>query len=571
MAAAIFQTFTPKQIIVEMIKDPDRFWPPYAGYDIGAYDVERQIALRNDYEHVEDPVRDLPLLNAAIEHHAVRMSEKTPRWLFDYLINSYDAHPNKTAINGIYRRRQRLEPPLHAAIRLGCSYVVQQLMASPDIDVNVRYAAHFSLAAERPFDCIHAGFAHTGLCTLRAGEYSPYSSSCFDAVEAGVYFFLAARTEGFSDGRTIPRLIEVCAQYLLRVHGHHVAPFDLDGELDPLFHLAIMEQMNSWIVDVIESIVHGDQTSPQRQNLLFRGYEKLLNVAVAVPGDKNPLVPHILRLATDDRLLPVPPDPSVLGTNPIAAALQAKNPYNAVAVAEHVYNAFSLDDDVPQDPMLYLQNLFRNFEVIHYGSISDENHHFFIQMLSVMLEDDDYIEECAGWAFLWAREADQNLRYVVTNFPIMRTVDWLWMAIHSRHLGYIRAILNLPEFTADVVSKPMPAVNAIGDVPAAPEGWTFLGAVVQARMLHAILLLLNRGANPHVVPRTEWSLFWREASEDWNSGDMERVQFVSIYMEYDFFQGDDLVGSVADLEANQTITNTVEVALATIERECLGL
>lgn len=517
--ATIFTRHTTRQILQDIINRPDEYisflgGPALtAGFDLAAFDVNRQVTQRNNPAYVSNPPFDFPLINAALEH------PKTPDVVFDWIIDALRIHPHGNVINNIYAVPQTLEPPLHVAARHGHAYAVDLLLMSPNIDLNLVY----SETPGRPGDCAQAGHAHAGQCQPNGGQYG---TPCMDIFEASVGAF------ALSVDPELRLAIRLSAS-IIAEDRRPGEPLDQNGQLKNLYYKAISSGMNDFVIDQIDFYVRITPDPIPRQNLLDRGLERILYPAAAAE-DNSSIVQYILNIATQFQVLPMPPNPSLLGVNPIATALENRHPNNAVAMIQHV---FELCPDLGHDPLVYLQQLLRNSDIIAYASMYDENHDVFTRLMAVMQTDEEYIIECADYAFRRGAEADQNLRYAVTHFRFLRTVDWLWAAIHFRHLGYIRAVLSLPEFKNDVLDEALPAVPAFGDVPAAPEGWTFLGAVVEARMLLAIILLLNNGANTQVVSCAEWGNLLNHIHEDWDYSDMSRTQFVSIYMEYDFFEG----------------------------------
>ncbi|XDG10139.1 hypothetical protein ABKA04_009754 [Annulohypoxylon sp. FPYF3050] len=515
----------------DIIDRPDAYLPFLAGggFDLAVFDVNRQVTQRNNPAYVSNPDFDLPLINAALEH------PDTPQLVFEWIIVP-----------------QTLEPPLHAAVRHGHIYAVDRLLASPNIDLSIVY----SQTPGRPGDCAQAGHAHAGQCQPNGGEIG---TSCMGILEASVRAFALSLDPVHQDN------VRVCTAWVTD-HTLPEDPLDRNGQLISLYSIAISSGMDGFVVDQIDFIVRDMPGSIIRQNVLDRGLERILYAAAAAEDD-NPLVQYILNFANEFQVLPMPPNPSLLGVNPIATALENRHPNNALTIIQHV---FEHCPNFGHDPLVYLQQLLRNSDIIAYASMYDENHDVFTRLMAVMQTDEEYIIECADYAFRRGAEADQNLRYAVTHFRFLRTVDWLWAAIHFRHLGYIRAVLSLPEFKNDVLDEALPAVPAFGDVPAAPEGWTFLGAVVEARMLLAIILLLNNGANTQLISRAEWSNLLNHIHEDWDNSDMSRTQFVSIYMEYDFFEGDDLRVEVEELDGGD-ISGNVELVLRAIQKESHGL
>ncbi|KAI0898166.1 hypothetical protein F4806DRAFT_348734 [Annulohypoxylon nitens] len=549
--ATIFTRHTTREILQDIINRPDEYIPFLggpalaAGFDLADFDVNRQVTQRNNPAYVSNPPFDLPLINAALEN------PDTPDLLFIWIIPALRNHAHGNVINNIYAVPQTLEPPLHVAARHGHTFAVDLLLTSPNIDLNVVY----SETPSGPRDCAQAGHAHAGQCQPNGGQHG---TSCMNILEASVRAFASSSDPDLKLG------IRLCAS-MIAEDRRPGELFDQSGQLKNLYYNAISSGMNNFVIDQIDFYVNDPIP---RQNLLDRGLEGILYPAAAAE-DNSSLVEYVLELATNLQVLPMPSNPSLLGVNPIAAALENRHPNNAVAMIEQV---LELCPDLGYDPLVYLQQLFRNSDIIAYASMYDENHDIFTRLMAVMQTDEEYIIECADYAFRRGAEADQNLRYAVTHFRFLRTVDWLWAAIHFRHLGYIRAVLSLPEFKNDVLDEALPAVPAFGDVPAAPEGWTFLGAVVEARMLLAIILLLNHGANAQVVSRAEWGNLLDHIHEDWDYSNMSRTQFVSIYMEYDFFEGDDLrVGVNEDRLNGDDISGNVELVLRAITKGSHGL
>ncbi|KAI1452621.1 hypothetical protein F4805DRAFT_472258 [Annulohypoxylon moriforme] len=185
-----------------------------------------------------------------------------------------------------------------------------------------------------------------------------------------------------------------------------------------------------------------------------------------------------------------------------------------------------------------------------FASRSDANYAYFRELITFLRqppildrvegrqlyeeERDDYINHCALRTFRAGKSSFRNALFLIEGG--CNAALWLRTAIEYRNVGAFEAIISKHWVARNSLDALIPAIPAWQNVHGAQDGWTILGAVVEARFLSGVELLLNAGANPSVVSPAEWSSLYNEITEARQV--LNTSKFAKIYFNYGFFQWD---------------------------------
>ncbi|KAI2468773.1 hypothetical protein F4781DRAFT_396827 [Annulohypoxylon bovei var. microspora] len=531
----------PALVIRSVVAFPNRYFTPE--FDIALRDGMRQAAQRQNPSLVDSPY-PAPLLNAAIE------SEDTEEWLLRRFMDGLTA-ASVCAVNAIYPALQSLEPPLHTAVRLGRPDAVRALLLYPTIHPTTKYCLENSNIRG---DCEFAGFAHPFPCIPDS-----FGTPCLTACEYAIDCFSRAPA-----GSMLQRNIEICGLVFVAA-GSFPGPLTEDSVVVPSFSQAIRVGMNRYAEAVLERILDWP-TSSQIQQLKNRGMERILNQSVVV-AESSHLVSEIMDMSIDYDIFPMPPIQDLVGENPIAIALRHRHPLNAL----EILGMLKALEALVYEPNDYITILMRNADMITHASTTDDNFEFFrayvlfLDDLPFSIPDDDdedqfyndlseFLHQCAYGAFYAGKSAIRNATFLIREQGC-NTATSLLVAIECGNVGAFDAIISVWLEHGESLDQARPAVPASQNTKGAEEGWTILGVVIEARLLSAIEVLLNKGADPQVVDTADWLYFMDEIEGAWDT--LSKREFVEKYLRYGFFEGGGLIGSEEELNNNQLIDHHV--------------
>ncbi|KAI1208041.1 uncharacterized protein F4807DRAFT_462130 [Annulohypoxylon truncatum] len=543
----------PALIIRSVVAYPDRYFTPE--FDIAQRDGVRQLAHRQNLA-ASGPF-PVPLLNTAIE------SEDTDEWLLHRFMEGLDA-PFPGAVNAVYPILQMLEPPLHTAVRAGRADAVRMLLGHPTINTMTVYVQQRSANAG---DCRLSGFAHPSPC-----EPDSFESPCLTASEYVIECFSRAEA-----GSMLQRNIENCGLVFVAA-GSFPGPLDADSRVVPSFARAMQAGMHRYTLAILERILKSAPAHDEhRVRLLQRGLERILYQAAGAM-ESNPFIQQILDLSDENNIFPLPANPSSLGVNPIAAALENTHPHNAHNILDFIKRRLGAEFGLQS--VEWVRVLLRNSDIMSHSSNTDDNHVFFralidfiprppllgpgANMLKQQFEQErnEFMTQCAHEAFRAGKLAILNATLLIEGQGC-DTDLWLRAAIEYRNTGAFEVIISKWLKMGKSLDTPLSAVPASENLQGAQEGWTILGAVIEARLLVAIELLLNAGADPNVVVLADWFSLYNEIDEAQRV--LQMPQFVKIYFGYGFFQGDTLLVSQEELDNNQAIREHTRLILRIAE------
>ncbi|KAI0890122.1 uncharacterized protein GGS22DRAFT_194331 [Annulohypoxylon maeteangense] len=532
----------PKLIIRSVIAYPDYYFT--SEFNIADRDGVRQATYRWDEASFEPfPV---PLLNTAIE------MPDTPDDILSEFIDGLDREfPG--AINASYPVLHQIEPPLHAAMRVGRVGAVSQLVRRATLDTEMKYSQQHH---DTPGYCKMSGFAHTGPC-----EPEHVNSPCPTALEYAIECYCNAQP-----GSPLRENIEQCALILVDANAYP-APFDNDSRLIPSFRRAIQGRMNGYVYGVINQLLKLPYTDANRNYLLGRGLEKILYEAAGAMENSG-LVSRILdTISMNNEIFPIPHYPATLGANPIAAALENRCPQNACNISDFIWDVLN---DHEEEPEQWVRDFLRNTDIIINASSTDDNYAY-LENLMIFVHNPpitdwpngiteyneelaEYVRQCAYEAISSGKLATRNTVFLVEHG--CDTALFWRVAIGYRNVAALMAMIASWSKIGKSLDEPQPAVPALeglggADLQDISSGWTILGAVVEARFLTGIVLVLNADANPNIVSHEDWRSLFDELLEA--ERDLSILQVVKIYFRGEFFNGGELIGTMDELEKNELV------------------
>ncbi|KAL7629504.1 hypothetical protein AAE478_001025 [Parahypoxylon ruwenzoriense] len=473
-------TKDPRSLMKLVVAHPNVFLTET--FNLAELDAQHQVR----EQPVGDTPRTTPLINLAIEEETASIE------VVRQFLNA-TAGASSEAINGIYPGLRAVEPPMHTAVRLGRVDVLTELLSMPNINPWVKYTAE-THPSTSPKYCVHGGLSHPPPCTP-----NEHSTACQNVFEYAAEQF--SEVSNSQRRNSLLRNIDTCAT-LLFDRGLFTDPFSTATNNDyNLIFMAIRAGMDQSVSHALNAALSLEPGDVQRQRIV-NGMPQLLRIAAAEGPDHNEVVRHILSLRDIVGITALPEHPVLLPENPCAAALVNGKIQTAINILKHLATITSEDEAAAWVAM--------TLDSATEESLTDQPgfHRYCTEQWQIVrtllgkLGEHDRINLEDAWmryvrrVFQKYQESSQNTTYLIQNGNDSGVC--MQAAIQYRNDVAVSEILKMWRAKGIDINQ--------AKVPMLGKQVLPLEYAIWDLAFHAIIMLLNEGADENLVTKEAWRI-----------------------------------------------------------------
>ncbi|KAI1134494.1 hypothetical protein F5Y05DRAFT_422123 [Hypoxylon sp. FL0543] len=487
-------------------------------FNIAVQDAARQVKYGENPEPDPSVKEPVPLLNRAIE------AQNCPLWFIRRFVDALEAE-QKGAINGLYTKLRRVEPPLFTAVRAGRTDVLSLLLAYENIEPQVHYWPQPPSRRNR-FTCRHQGYAHMYPCDQENTDQD--NSLCKTAMGYAVDCFARAPQGSFEREK-----IENCALILV-AFGRYPWPVR-DQQYTPTFNAAVEAGMDKYVMAVINRALQSPYQTTRTE--ILQPIDLLLITAVTV-RDNSDLVRSILEVCVAQDRYALPMEGNVYTNHSIFIALENGHPQNAITLLRYMGEQIGRYTNSPHHFIYLVLCTTGMLTVIS----REENFDYYAEQMRfvrrILDSDEVPAEDKEGWykhvysrivnAVLHKRGSMRHVHLLIDEFDF-DTPEIMRDAIQRLDVGVIDTVAAKWNRLGISLDQRLPPVQR-EDPELLP-----IALCAQFNCLMGIVVLINRGSDPYRVPQLVWKDLARQVREDVDAWGVDSDQVLERYFNYGFF------------------------------------